>query len=133
MVKRNYRKMPDVIKKHITVEEKKAIMKAFKNMPKNAIKYTTKMEKRAAKEKKEKEKEAIKEEKRDLHEAAKGRALCLSEPEKEVLIKVLYKDIYDAVGVISKKNLTKLTEALISKTKNAELVVLIKAGELEKE
>ena len=55
-----------------------------------------------------------------------------SETEKEVLIKVLYKDIYDAVGTISKKNLAKLTEALINKTKNAQLVALIKAGELEK-
>ena len=90
-------------------------------------------EKKEDKENKEKERLANKEEKRELHEAAKGRALCLSEIEKEILIKVLYKDIYDAVGAISKKNLGKLTEALISKTKNAELVVLIKAGELEKE
>jgi hypothetical protein len=131
VTKRNYRKMPNVIKT-LTVDEKKAIMKAFKNMPKNAKKYTAKMEKQAAREEKEREREAIKEEKRDLHMAAKGRAMELSETEKEVLIKVLYKDIYDAVGTISKKNLAKLTEALINKTKNAQLVALIKAGELEK-
>ena len=131
--KRNYRKMPTVIKNNITTEEKKAIMKAFKNMPKNARKYTVKMEKVAVKENKEKERVEKKEEKKDQHIAAKTRATLLSDTEKEVLIRVLYKDIYDAVGTISKKNLGKLTDALIAKTKSAQLVTLIKSGELDKE
>ncbi len=129
--KRNYRKMPEVIKKNITTEEKKAIMKAFKNVPRNAKKYTIKLERVAAKENKDKEREENKAEKKRLHGAARNRASELSDSEKEVLIKVLYVDIYSALGKLSKDKSVQLTTVLIAQTKDSQYVQLIKDGKLD--
>ena len=133
IIKRNYRKMPVVMKTYnITSDTKKAIIKAFKNVPKNAKKYNANEEKKDKVLKKKAEQEARNTEKKEKHVSAKLKCENLTDAEREGLIKVIYADVYKAVGNMSKTKMLQLTTALIGRTKNTEYVQQIKLGVLEK-
>lgn len=122
--KRNYRKMPIVIKNNITKDQKKAIMKAFKNVPKEANKYNKKIEKDQKKANKLQAKKDRETAKKEIRNVAKEKVSNMNMEEKEVLLRHIYSDIFDALKNIAKFTKPKMAifiGALDKKTTQSEL------------
>ena len=122
--KRNYRKMPMVIKNNITKEQKRAIMKAFKNVPKEANKYNKKIEKEEKKANKLQAKKDRETAKKEIRNEAKDKVSNMNMEEKEVLLRHIYSDIFDALKNIAKFTKPKMAifiSALDKKTTQSEL------------
>lgn len=122
--KRNYRKMPMVIKNNITKEQKRAIMKAFKNVPKEANKYNKKIEKEEKKANKLQAKKDRETAKKEIRNEAKDKVSNMNMEEKEVLLRHIYSDIFDALKNIAKFTKPKMAifiGALDKKTTQSEL------------
>lgn len=122
--KRVYRKQPIVLKKLITKEQKKAIMKAFKNVPKEANKYNKKVEKQAKIDERKEAKELREREKKEVRDEAKDKVSNMNMVEKEVLLRHIYSDIFDALKNIAKFTKPKMAifiSALDKKTTQSEL------------
>lgn len=123
-VKRNYRKQPVVIKAFINTDQKKAIMKAFKNVPKEANKYNKKVEKQAKVDERKEAKELRESEKKAIRSNAKAAVSDMNMEKKEVLLRHIYSDIFAALNNIakfSKPKMALLIEALDKKTTQSEL------------
>ena len=124
-VKRVYRKQPIVLKTFINKDQKKAIMKAFKNVGKEAIKYNKKVEKQAKVDERKEAKELREREKKDERDNAMGNVSNMNMEGKEVLLRHIYSDIFEALNTIGKFTKPKMAifiEALDKKTKKSELV-----------
>ena len=101
-VKRNYRKQPVVIKTFINTEQKKAIMKAFKNVSKAAKKYNKKVEKEAKILEKEETKKRRVEIMKETIQNARTKVSDMNMEEKEVLLRHIYSDLFEAMNVMGK-------------------------------
>jgi vacuolar-type H+-ATPase subunit E/Vma4 len=122
--KRVYRKQPIVLKTFINKEQKKAIMKAFKNVPKEANKYNKKVEKQAKVDERKEAKEMREREKKEVRNEAKDKVSNMNMEEKEVLLRHIYSDIFDALKNIAKFTKPKMAifiSALDKKTTQSEL------------
>jgi len=122
--KRVYRKQPVVLKTFINKEQKKAIMKAFKNVPKEANKYNKKVEKQAKIDERKEAKELRVREKKENMRIAKAEVSDMNMEEKEVLLRHIYSDIFDALKNIAKFTKPKMAifiSALDKKTTQSEL------------
>jgi hypothetical protein len=125
--KRTYRKQPVVIKTFINTEQKKAIMKAFKNVSKAASKYNKKVEKEAKVAKREADKKERLETKKENMKNAKETVSNMNMDDKEPLLRHIYSDLFEAMNTIGSKNMfTKpkmaiFMTALDKKTTNTEL------------
>ena len=122
--KRVYRKQPVVLKTFINKEQKKAIMKAFKNVPKEANKYNKKVEKQAKIDERKEAKELREREKKENMRIAKAEVSDMNMEEKEVLLRHIYSDIFDALKNIAKFTKPKMAifiSALDKKTTQSEL------------
>ena len=122
--KRVYRKQPVVLKTFINKEQKKAIMKAFKNVPKEANKYNKKVEKQAKIDERKEKKELREREKKEERDEAKEKVSNMNMEEKEVLLRHIYSDIFDALKNIAKFTKPKMAifiSALDKKTTQSEL------------
>ena len=122
--KRVYRKQPVVLKTFINKEQKKAIMKAFKNVPKEANKYNKKVEKQAKIDERKEAKELRVREKKENMRIAKAEVSDMNMEEKEVLLRHIYSDIFDALKNIAKFTKPKMAifiSALDKKTTQSKL------------
>tara|TARA_B100001287_G_C22682180_1_gene531147 strand:- start:2097 stop:2546 length:450 start_codon:yes stop_codon:yes gene_type:complete len=123
--KRTYRKQPVVIKTFINTEQKKAIMKAFKNVSKAASKYNKKVEKEAKVAKREADKKERLETKKENMKNAKETVSNMNMDDKEPLLRHIYSDLFEAmnsiVGKFTKPKMAIFMTALDKKTTNTEL------------
>jgi len=122
--KRTYRKQPIVIKTFINTEQKKAIMKAFKNVSKAAIKYNKKVEKEAKIAKKEEAKKERLETNRENMRKAKAEVSDMILEQKEPLLRHIYCDLFEAMnsmGKFTKPKMAIFMGALDKKTTQTEL------------
>ena len=122
--KRVYRKQPVVLKTFINKEQKKAIMKAFKNVPKEANKYNKKVEKQAKIDERKEAKELREREKKENMRIAKAEVSDMTMDDKEPLLRHIYSDIFDALKNIAKFTKPKMAifiSALDKKTTQSEL------------
>lgn len=122
--KRVYRKQPIVLKTFINKDQKKAIMKAFKNVGKEAIKYNKKVAKQAKVDERKEAKELREREKKEIRKEAKEKVSKMNMEEKEVLLRHIYSDIFDALKNIAKFTKPKMAifiSALDKKTTQSEL------------
>lgn len=123
-VKRVYRKQPIVLKTFINKDQKKAIMKAFKNVGKEAIKYNKKVEKQAKVDERKEAKAMRERVKKEVRNEAKEKVTNMNMTEKEVLLRHIYSDIFDALNNIAKFTKPKMAifiSALDKKTTQSEL------------
>lgn len=122
--KRTYRKQPVVIKTFINTDQKKAIMKAFKNVSKAATKYNKKVEKEAKKVEKEEAKKERLETKKENTRKAKAEVSDMNMEEKEPLLRHIYSDLFvamNAMGKFTKPKMAIFMGALDKKTTQTEL------------
>ena len=122
--KRTYRKQPVVIKTFINTQQKKAIMKAFKNVSKAASKYNKKVEKEAKVAKREADKKERLETKKENMKNAKETVSNMNMDDKEPLLRHIYSDLFEAMNTIGKLTKPKMVifmTALDKKTTNTEL------------
>ena len=120
-----------MIKTFINTEQKKAIIKAFKNLPKVVKKYEKGVEKKRKIEKKEEEKtmKALnkvykKQQMKIKVDEAKERISKMNMDEKELLLRHIYSDIFEALKQIAKFSKPKMVifiSALDKKTTQSEL------------
>tara|TARA_B100000900_G_scaffold401266_1_gene405743 strand:- start:1139 stop:1525 length:387 start_codon:yes stop_codon:yes gene_type:complete len=99
-------------------------MKAFKNVPKEANKYNKKVEKQAKIDERKEAKELRVREKKENMRIAKAEVSDMNMEEKEVLLRHIYSDIFDALKNIAKFTKPKMAifiSALDKKTTQSEL------------
>lgn len=121
--KRSYKKAPIVIKQHLNGEEKKKLLKCFKNMIKQSKEKKKSMikEEKDSKKKKQREENKIRAMEKDKHfrEIAKS----LTDEEKKNLLSIKYKNL-----LVTCSDTELALDIILKETSNSTYIGMIKNG-----